>query len=236
MHTHFLRLILSTITKLIFSARHGEELYALNICIPATSLRKAKWCLLLTLARDPSLLNACTHVILKPWSSLGTQPVHQFLPITTSLLPRKFLRSKMHVGAVDKGSSAWGKLQRMNDACRNTTSNVWAHGYWSSITAKQKSRVQKRKKRMGTFCCTLLKGINMFIHQNTHFSHFHKIKHMNPPSTPRQEVTLLNDQKQNGTHKKMMMCGGGCYFVQVRSAWAIVALGRGRRGCLSMKV
>lgn len=61
---------------------------------------------------------------------------------------------------------------------------------------------------MGTFCCTLLKGINMFIHQNTHFSHFHKIKHMNPPSTPRQEVTLLNDQKQNGTHKKMMMCGG----------------------------
>lgn len=42
----------------------------------------------------------------------------------------------------------------------------------------------------------------MFIHQNTHFSHFHKIKHMNPPSTPRQEVTMLNDQKQNGTHKK----------------------------------
>lgn len=28
------------------------------------------------------------------------------------------------------------------------------------------------------------KEINMFIHQNTRFFHFHKIKHMNPPSTP----------------------------------------------------
>lgn len=88
---------------------------------------------------------------------------------------------------------------------------------------------------MGTFCCTLLKGINMFIHQNTRFSHFHKIKHMNPPSTPRQEVTLLNDQKQNGTHKKMMMCGG-MLFCSSQICLGHSGFREGKKWVLSMKV